>query len=224
MRTTITALAALALLVLPVSYAAAQTTTTQSPTTQSTTTSSNPDAQFVDEAASGGPAEVELGRLAVQKATNPDVKQFAQRMVNDHGAANAELATMCGGKGITLPTEPEAKDRAIRDRLATLSGPAFDREYMTDMLTDHQQAVSDFQREAQNGRDPEVRAWAAKTLPVLQDHLRMAQTIQSRIAQAPVVTSPSASVVTTTVVRVAPWCGGAYSPTGGTNFGACKTP
>src|SRR5262249_55051621 len=106
MRTTITALAALALLVLPVSYVAAQTTTT----------SPNPDAQFVHQAASGGLAEVELGRLAVQRAINPDVRQFGQRMVNDHGAANAELTTMCGGKGITLPTEPEAKYRATRDR------------------------------------------------------------------------------------------------------------
>ena len=211
MRTTITALAALALLVLPVSYVAAQSTT-------------NLDAQFVQQAASGGLAEVELGRLALQKATNPDVKQFGQRMVNDHGAANAELTTMCQSKGVTLPTEPEAKYRATHDRLASLSGPAFDREYMADMVTDHQQAVSDFQREAQSGQDPQIRAWAAKTLPVLQDHLRMAQTIQSRIAQAPIVTSPSASVVTTTVVRTAPWCGGAYSPTGGTNFGACTTP
>jgi len=210
MRTLTITLATLALLV-PVSLVAAQTT--------------SPDAQFVQEAAIGNLAEVELGRLAVQRGTNPGVKQFGQRMVTDHGAAQAELMQIAQGRGMALPAEPDAAHRAIRDRLAQLAGPAFDREYMAEMLRDHQQDIADFQREAQSGQDPAIRAWAAKTLPTLQQHLAMAQTTHSQVAQAAVGSSPSASVVTTTtIVAVSPWCGGAYASTAGTNFGSCPGP
>ncbi len=133
------------------------------------------DQKFVTKAVQGGMAEVELGRLAADKGTNPDVKQFGQRMVDDHGKANDELKSIASRKNITLPTDLDAKDKALRDRLSKLSGAAFDRAYMQAMLKDHRVDVSEFRTESQAGRDPDVKAWASKTLPTLEEHLKLAQ-------------------------------------------------
>jgi putative membrane protein len=136
----------------------------------------NPDHSFVMEAAMGSMAEVELGRLAGEKAQSDQVKQFAQRMVSDHGKANDELKTLAQNKNISLPTDPGAKHKATKDRLSKMSGAAFDKAYMQEMLNDHRKDVSDFQKESRSGKDPDVKAWAAKTLPTLQEHLQLAQT------------------------------------------------
>lgn len=135
----------------------------------------NPDQKFVMDAAKGGMAEVELGKLATEKASSAEVKSFGQRMVDDHTKASDELKTLAQSKNITLPTEIDAKEKALRDRLAKLSGEAFDRAYMTAMLDDHRKDANEFRMESRAGKDPEVKAWAAKTLPTLQEHLKMAQ-------------------------------------------------
>jgi len=127
------------------------------------------------EAAMGGMAEVELGQLASEKAQSDQVKQFAQRMVTDHGKANDELKSLAQSKNIALPTDPGAKHKATKDRLSKLSGAQFDRAYMQEMVNDHRKDVSDFEKESKSGKDPEVKAWAAKTLPTLQEHYQMAQ-------------------------------------------------
>jgi len=136
----------------------------------------NADHSFVMEAAMGGMAEVELGKLASEKAQSEQVKQFAQRMVTDHGKANDELKTLAQNKNISLPTDPGAKHKATKDRLSKMSGAAFDKAYMQEMLNDHRKDVSDFQKESRSGKDPDVKAWATKTLPTLQEHLQLAQT------------------------------------------------
>jgi putative membrane protein len=143
--------------------------------------SSGADHQFVMEAARGGMAEVELGQLATQKAQSDQVKQFAQRMVQDHGKANDELKSLAQQKNITLPTELDAKHKATHDRLSKLSGAQFDRAYMQDMLQDHRKDVNDFRKESQSGKDPEVKAWAAKALPTLEEHLRIAQSTSGAV-------------------------------------------
>jgi putative membrane protein len=199
-----------------------------------------PDQQFVIEAARGGIAEVEMGRLAAQRAASDAVRQFAQRMVTDHGTANQELMQLAQRRGITLPQEMGPSHRAAMDRLSAMSGAGFDQAYMTEMMKDHQQDVTAFTREAREGQDAEVRAWAGKTLAVVQDHQRLAYDVHSRIAQAPagqpaavvapapvvVAPAPAASpatvtTITTTVTPVVPFCGGAYLPGVGTNFAAC---
>ncbi len=139
-------------------------------------TQQNADHDFILEAAMGGMAEVELGQLAATKAQSDQVKQFAQRMVTDHGKANDELKQMAQTKNIMLPTDSGAHHKAIKDRLAKLSGAAFDRAYMQEMVTDHRKDVNAFRKESQSGRDAEVKAWAAKTLPTLEEHLKMAET------------------------------------------------
>ena len=133
------------------------------------------DQHFVMEAANGGMAEVELGKLATDKASSDEVKKFGQRMVDDHGKANDELKKLAENKHITLPTAPDAKHKATMDRLSKLSGEAFDRAYMQEMVKDHRKDVSEFRTESKSGKDPDVKAWAAKTLPTLEEHLKLAQ-------------------------------------------------
>jgi putative membrane protein len=135
------------------------------------------DRQFVKKAAEGGLAEVELGKLASEKADSPDVKQFGQRMVDDHSKANDQLKQVASEKGITIPDKLSAKDAATKARLEKLSGRAFDRAYMRDMVTDHTKDVSEFRMESKNAKDPDVKNFASQTLPTLKDHLKEAKSI-----------------------------------------------
>lgn len=191
------------------------------------------DGHFMVQAADGGLTEVQLGRLAMQRAADPAVRDFGRRMVTDHGNANAQLQRLAGQEGVALPTEPSVQHRALYDRLARLAGPDFDRSYMRNMVDDHTQDVADFEREAQQGQDPAVRAWAAQTLPTLHGHLRFAQSIESRVAgvppapgvaQVPVASPATTIIVTTPGAPLTAWCGGAYSPTLGTNLASCASP
>ena len=133
------------------------------------------DTTFVTNAAKGGLAEVELGKLATEKAASDQVKQFGQRMVDDHSKANDELKTLAQQKNITLPTDLDAKDKALRMRLTKLSGAPFDRAYMQAMLSDHKKDVNEFRVESTSGKDADIKAFASKTLPTLEDHLKLAQ-------------------------------------------------
>lgn len=133
------------------------------------------DQTFVTKAAEGGMAEVELGKLAQQKGTTDEVKNFGQRMVTDHSKANDELKTIAQNKKITLPSDLDTHDKATRDRLAKLSGSAFDHAYMRTMLVDHRKDVNEFKHESSMGKDADIKAFASKTLPTLEDHLKQAQ-------------------------------------------------
>jgi len=139
------------------------------------------DQAFAKQAAAGGMAEVDLGKLAATKATNADVKQFGQRMVDDHGKANDELKSWASQKNVNLPSDLDAKHKAEHARLEKLSGEAFDRAYMTSMVADHNKDVADFQRESKAAKDPDLKAWATKTLPTLQDHQKSAKEISAKV-------------------------------------------
>ena len=160
---------------------------TGSSTTANTSSSGNlagADNQFVRKAAEGGLAEVELGQLATEKASSPAVKQFGQRMVTDHTQANDQLKQIAAQKGIALPTSLNAKDAATKARLEKLSGAEFDRAYMQDMVRDHTKDVSEFQKEANSGKDPDVKNFASQTAPKLEDHLREAKKIAPNAQRA----------------------------------------
>ena len=133
------------------------------------------DATFMTKAAGDGIAEVELGRLATERAASGGVKSFAQMLVDDHTKANSELKGLAGQKGVSLPSDPPPPARATFDRLSKLSGDAFDRAYAAEMVKDHEKAVALFSKEANGGRDADARSWAAKTLPALQQHLAKAR-------------------------------------------------
>lgn len=142
------------------------------------------DSSFITEAAQGGLAEVELGNLALEKSSNADVKDFAQRMVTDHSKANDQLKELAAQKGIDLPREPSAKQKATKERLSKLSGDQFDKAYMSDMVKDHKTDVAAFHKESNSGRDADVKNFAAKTLPTLEDHLKQAESVAPKLQSA----------------------------------------
>jgi putative membrane protein len=139
------------------------------------------DQDFVLNVAKGGQAEVELGRVASERATNPSVKQFAEKMVTDHIAANSKLQQVAQAKGITLPNEAPDEENRLKQQLTQMNGPEFDRTYMQHMVQDHQKDVSEFQREASDAQDPDIKNFAASTLPTLKQHLELAQTTEKKL-------------------------------------------
>jgi putative membrane protein len=143
------------------------------------------DRKFVMEVARGGMAEVELGKLAAEKGSSDAVKQFGKRMADDHGKASAELKKFADKKGLTLPTDLDPKHKQLRDRLAKLNGADFDKAYANEMVKDHKKDVADFKREAKAAKDPDLKSWAGKTLPTLEDHLKQAQDMQAQMKSAP---------------------------------------
>ncbi|MET0648619.1 MAG: DUF4142 domain-containing protein [Pyrinomonadaceae bacterium] len=140
------------------------------------------DHKFVMFAAMGGMAEVEMGRLAAQKGASEDVRQFGQRMVDDHSKANEELMRVVSSKGMQPPATLDAKHQAAMQKMSALSGEKFDREYAKMMVGDHKKTVGEFQKEADRGADADLKAFAAAQLPALQEHLRMAQRLNDKLA------------------------------------------
>jgi len=133
------------------------------------------DQRFVEKAAGGGLGEVKLGQLAEQKGASPEVKQFGRRMVDDHTRANDQLKATLSAKGIPAPSKIDPDAQKAYDRLSKLSGPQFDRAYIDDMVKDHRKDVQLFEDQARNGKDPEIKQFAAQTLPTIQDHLQMVE-------------------------------------------------
>lgn len=137
------------------------------------------DASFMKKAAEGNKAEVELGKMAKQKASSDAVKSFGERMMTDHKQASEQLETVAGKLGVSLPNKVNAKDQATKDRLEKLSGKQFDEAYMRDMVMDHTKDVAEFKRAASSASNPDVKNFAQQTLPTLQDHLKQAKSIAS---------------------------------------------
>jgi putative membrane protein len=144
----------------------------------SAATASSQDRTFIMEAAAGGLAEVQLGRLASQKASRSEVKEFGQMMVTDHTRANDQLMKIAQSKGVTTPPSLKPDHKAAQDHLSKLSGEAFDRAYMQHMVKDHQKDVALFRKQSTGASDAEVKQFASATLPTLQKHLQRAQEIE----------------------------------------------
>lgn len=173
-RTAMAVVAALGLLALTSTASAQRTSTSETKLQRS-------DRNFIQKAAEGGQAEVELGQLALGKASSDAVKQFAQRMVNDHGAANRELMQLAQNKGVQVDTKL-TKHASIRDRLAKLQASEFDREYVKEMVKDHKADVAELRKMHSGAVDPNLKAWVDKTLPTVEDHLKTIEGIQAQMA------------------------------------------
>jgi putative membrane protein len=132
------------------------------------------DRTFAEKAASGGMAEVKMGQLAVDKGTSTTVKQFGQKMVDDHSKANDELKQIASKKNLSLPTEIDSKHKATYDKLAKLSGADFDKAYIDAMVKDHDEDVREFKKASTSTMDADLKAWADKTLSVIEEHDHMA--------------------------------------------------
>jgi putative membrane protein len=135
------------------------------------------DRMFVAKAMQGGKAEVELGQLTLQKSQNEQVKQFAQRMIDDHTKLNDQMKPVAQQLGVTVPNQVSKKDKQTMAKLQALSGPAYDQAYIKDMVKDHKQDLSDFQMEASSGQDQTVKDAATQGSQVIAQHLQMIQQI-----------------------------------------------
>jgi putative membrane protein len=142
------------------------------------------DASFVKQATEGGMAEVAKGKLAAEKASHDGVKQFGQKMVDDHTKAGDELKSIARGKNISLPGDtPRPPMQALLAKLEKLEGAAFDRAYVDDQIRDHEKTIALFEREAKTGKDADLKAFAEKTLPTLKEHLSMVRDLKTRLAK-----------------------------------------
>ena len=135
------------------------------------------DKAFVRKAMEGGMAEVELGQLASQKASSDDVKQFGQKMVDDHTKLNDQMKPVAQQLGVNPPTLLSKKDQETKTKLESLSGTQFDNEYIKCMLKDHKKDAEEFKTEAQNAQNPEVKQAAQQGAEVIDQHLQMIEQI-----------------------------------------------
>ncbi|HYG98354.1 MAG TPA: DUF4142 domain-containing protein [Terriglobales bacterium] len=139
------------------------------------------DRMFVQKAAAGGMLEVQLGKLAQEKAADQQVKDFGKRMEDEHSKANEQLMGIANTMGVTPPSSLPAKEQAKVDKLSKLSGADFDRQYMTMMVSEHRKDVRDFQRASKTAKDESLKNFATSTLPTLQEHLKQAQELHGKV-------------------------------------------
>ncbi len=137
--------------------------------------------KFLSEAAQGGKTEVQISQLALEKAASPEVKQYAQRLLDDHTKMNQEVQDLATQKNIQLPADASAQGQAEHQKLATLSGKKFDKEFLSFNVKDHRKDVSDFKKEAKSATDPDIKQLAEKSLPTLEQHLQMAQKLAKNV-------------------------------------------
>jgi putative membrane protein len=152
---------------------------------------SSSDRAFVVEAAAGGMAEVELGRLASEKAASDQVKQFGRMMVTDHSKANEKLAAIASDLQLMAPHALKPEHQEAVDRLSKLSGEAFDRAYVQQMVKDHEKDVDLFKKHAASAEHPDIRQFASSTLPTLERHYARAQQLQQEVVRGTSGTEPS---------------------------------
>jgi putative membrane protein len=137
----------------------------------------NPDADFYKKAAEGGMAEVEMGKLAQDKSSNANVKDFGSMMVSDHSTSNEKLKAIAAKKNVKLPTSPSVAQMAAKTKLEVMTGATFDKSYIKGMVQDHQEDIQEFETEANSGKDPDAKAFAAASLPMLKAHLKKIQAV-----------------------------------------------
>lgn len=137
------------------------------------------DRRFIQDVAGSGMYEVEVSRLAAERATNPEVKSFASKLVEDHQNANNELVQLANAKKVELPAAPPRGKRQAVEKLGKLSGAEFDKRFMEEVgIKDHKADIKKFEKASKDVKDPQLKAWVDKTLPHLREHLAMAQKIQ----------------------------------------------
>jgi putative membrane protein len=140
---------------------------------------SSADQTFMMSAAQAGMVEVKLGEAAAKKASQPDIKQFGAMMVSDHSKANKELQAIAAKNGVTLPSKLDAAHQSKVDKISKLSGEQFDKVYVSEMVKDHEKVAAEFEKASKTAQNPELKSFAATTLPVLKMHLKHAKALAS---------------------------------------------
>jgi putative membrane protein len=142
----------------------------------------SPDAHFYHSAAEAGIAEVDAGKLAQQKATDPQLAKFGAMMVKDHSAANQQLQAIADSKQISLPTKPSLEQRGAKAKLDLLKGQSFDKAYVKNQIAAHEDTLKLLQQEIASGQDSDAKAFAQKVLPTVQSHLAAIKQIAGGVA------------------------------------------
>jgi putative membrane protein len=150
----------------------------------STAKLSSDDTNFIKEAAQGGLLEVQLGKLAQEKAADEQVKQFGKRMEQDHDKANDELKKIASDKGVQLSNDLDGKHKSKVDKLAKVSGADFDKRYMDAMVSDHKEDIKKFQRVSEKAKDADLKKFAGQTLPTLKEHLQLAESTAQQVKKS----------------------------------------
>lgn len=141
------------------------------------------DKSFLQNAYEDGLAEINMGELGQSKSANPDVKAFAEQMVNDHSKANATLKTLADTKNVSLSSSPSMVAQGKAKLIEARSGADFDKAFAQGMVTDHQKAVAAFEKAASDAKDPDVKNFASQTLATLKHHLSMAEELQRKVGK-----------------------------------------
>ncbi len=139
------------------------------------------DREFINKAGLSGMHKVRAGQLAVQKAQASDVKQFGQRMVDDHTGVNGRLQKLSQQKGLSLSAQLDKKHQDKIDSLAKKTGVDFDKAYVDEMIDDHKSDIDNFEKAAKDAKDPGMKDFAATTLPTLREHLQAAQGLKDKL-------------------------------------------
>lgn len=143
------------------------------------------DKSFMTKAAEAGHAEIAASKVALEKSSNPAVKDFAQKMIDQHTTVNDELKQLASSKDVTLPTEPSMAQRAKITVLEKLKGNTFDKRYASMIgVSAHEDAVKLFQKSSSSADDADVKSFAAKTLPGLKEHLQMGRDLKQKVDAA----------------------------------------
>lgn len=142
---------------------------------------SSTDATFMKKLAQGDLAEVDAGRLASERATNPGVKEFGEHMVKDHSKNSSELDALAKEHGVEVPSTIDKEHAAAKSKLDSATGASFDSEYIKAQVRDHEKTVQLLRHEIQDGQDPAVKEFAQKTLPVVEHHLSMAKDLEAKL-------------------------------------------
>ena len=158
----------------------------QAPDAVKLVSASSEEREFVKKVIEGNQKEVEMAHNALQKSSSPQVKQFAQRMVDDHSRANEELAALARQKAIeppSVPTTGGSPDTTSSSKDADLKGAEFDKAYMREMVSDHEKDASEFEKAAKFVKDADLKAFVDKTLPTLRDHLKEARALSQSLGR-----------------------------------------
>ena len=145
---------------------------------------SKKDARAVQRMGEADLAEVQIGKLAEDKALSPEVKKFAQQMVDEHGKTMSDDEQLARAKGMEPPSSPSKKHQSAMKKLESMSGEQFDHAYMQQMVKDHEETLKELRGAAKNAKDPQVKAAATKMEPIVKQHLEMARSLSKGDAAA----------------------------------------
>jgi len=144
---------------------------------------SSSDKSFLQSAYKDGLAEIHMAGLGVKKTANAEIKAFATKLEADHGQANGELKTLAESKKVSVANAPGIVDTGKEKMLDAKTGSNFDKDFIDGMVNDHKKAIAAFEKAANEAKDADVKAFAAKTLPTLKSHLSMAEDLQKKVSK-----------------------------------------